>query len=619
MLARLVRLVKLLRILRASRIISRWKDYVGLSFAQVTMIEFVTMTVFLVHMMACLWSYIGINWQPTNGTTLDFETTWLQYYGFDEYEERGDLMRVYNIALFTAIVAMFGGVGSISPQNYAEYGVLSLMMLFGSFVWAYVIASFCGILATLNPHRAEFRNMMDNLNLFMSEHNFSKMHAVRLREFFRQTQDYQRHASYDELFEKMSAQLRGDTALAVGQDILDTVWYLKDTEIEREYLAVIALNMGVSVYESQELVPTDDLTIITKGMVAMRLHILGKGAVLGLDCIILDQHAGLRDKAKGNCVSFVQTATISRAMLFELMGPFPRATSVLMRASRRLTLRAGLRKSVKLLKEHWQRHGYKSQNKGSLAPLVLRLAKEENPDAFIESHRVHEVEADAGHRRASAAETYIDLMHSKGYAARKEICAGSSASSTPMNDRRKSEFPTDFSVDGEALQETLKKQGELLQQVVSRQSKVEQALEMQLTMLQQIMPTGYKVPAASMFHDEADSLVESSQARPMGSTAKNTNTKGAFGGMASRRSVRGDKPSPGDSFVQKQRDGDAKQRIEEEKQVSMSPAPSPKARPLQHQGTHALRVGGTATVAAHVVATAGPGAAKWKNNISLSC
>ena len=75
------------------------------------------------------------------------------------------------------------------------------MMILGSFVWAYVIGSLCGILATLNPHKAAFRNMMDNLNMFVSEHAFPKMHAVRLREFFRQTQDYQRATSFEQLFE----------------------------------------------------------------------------------------------------------------------------------------------------------------------------------------------------------------------------------------------------------------------------------------------------------------------------------------------------------------------------------------------------------------------------------
>ena len=46
---RLIRLVKLLRILRASRIINRWKDYFGLSYAALSMISFSSMTVFIVH------------------------------------------------------------------------------------------------------------------------------------------------------------------------------------------------------------------------------------------------------------------------------------------------------------------------------------------------------------------------------------------------------------------------------------------------------------------------------------------------------------------------------------------------------------------------------------------
>ena len=36
---RLIRLVKLLRVLRASRIIARWQNFIGLSYAQLTMIK----------------------------------------------------------------------------------------------------------------------------------------------------------------------------------------------------------------------------------------------------------------------------------------------------------------------------------------------------------------------------------------------------------------------------------------------------------------------------------------------------------------------------------------------------------------------------------------------------
>ena len=79
---RLFRLVKLLRILRASRILARWQNFIGMSFAQMTMIKFMTATFFLIHFMACTWSYVGLNWVPTPGVTLEWESTWLEHYGF---------------------------------------------------------------------------------------------------------------------------------------------------------------------------------------------------------------------------------------------------------------------------------------------------------------------------------------------------------------------------------------------------------------------------------------------------------------------------------------------------------------------------------------------------------
>ena len=99
------------------------------------------------------------------------------------------------------------------------------MMLFGSMVWAWVIGSLCGILATLNPHATAFQNLMDELNYFMKTNAFAQEHRVRLRDFFRQTQDYNRIHSYDKLLLKMSAQLRGDTALIIGTATLERIWY----------------------------------------------------------------------------------------------------------------------------------------------------------------------------------------------------------------------------------------------------------------------------------------------------------------------------------------------------------------------------------------------------------
>ena len=43
------------------------------------------------------------------------------------------------------------------------------MMVLGSSIWAYIIGSACGIIATLNPHLIEYRQTMDELNYFCKD------------------------------------------------------------------------------------------------------------------------------------------------------------------------------------------------------------------------------------------------------------------------------------------------------------------------------------------------------------------------------------------------------------------------------------------------------------------
>ena len=111
---------------------------------------------------------MAIHWEHDPETDLDTETTWIVANGYTPWVEERPL-RIYTVAFYTAVVAMFGGVGSIVPNSYTEFVALTVMMILGSFVWAWVIGSLCGILATLNPHATAFRNTMDELNYFMAE------------------------------------------------------------------------------------------------------------------------------------------------------------------------------------------------------------------------------------------------------------------------------------------------------------------------------------------------------------------------------------------------------------------------------------------------------------------
>ena len=351
---RLVRLVKLLRILRASRILSRWQAHFGITYASSSIIKFFFMTGFLVHMMACTWAYIGINWEgasnpqflPDGATPLD--SSWLLHQHLSAASNRSDTaprgviappFRVYAVALYNSVVGMFGGGGDVIPRNNIEYNYYVFSMLFGSMVWAWVVGSLCGILATLDPHGAAHKNTMDELNHFLHEHLFDTAMKVRLRDFLMQRKYFSRIHASDALLGSMSAQLRGDTAVHVGKSTLSKVWYFQYPDLEQEFLALMALNLSPAIFQRGEQLPTDKLTVIIIGVAARRLHIYVKGSILGIDFIIEQEHDALREQTPANCLTFVQSTSISRQAVFGLLDHFPVAYERLRHASLKLTLR----------------------------------------------------------------------------------------------------------------------------------------------------------------------------------------------------------------------------------------------------------------------------------------
>ena len=59
----------------------------------------------------------------------------------------------------------------------------TLLMLIGAIVWGNLIGTFCGVVATMNPHGQEFNRRMDELNRFVDSNNLDKDLRRRLREY----------------------------------------------------------------------------------------------------------------------------------------------------------------------------------------------------------------------------------------------------------------------------------------------------------------------------------------------------------------------------------------------------------------------------------------------------
>ena len=340
-----VRLVSLLRLVRCLKVIqvvpivmNILLTRLAVSNSNAELLKFGIIFVLLTHYLACLWAFVGLNWEPTEGVSGEDEKSWIDAYGMLHYP----LHRLYGVAFYVSIVAIFGGVSSVTPQNFVEYVALSVMMLLGGLTWAYILSMLCAIFSKLDPRETEHKNMMDELQYFMEERDFDAAHRTRLRDFFNYTKDFAREGGYSAIFERMSNKLRADTALLMGEAHVQAVWYLRRDKCENGFLCEVSLNLRPAVYEIHETLPIKKLTVITRGLVAQRMRLISQGRVLGIDCLLKDQHSGLRDLDPVMCLSFVHVACISRDTLFNLAAEYPRALQTLGQASRHMTIRSAL-------------------------------------------------------------------------------------------------------------------------------------------------------------------------------------------------------------------------------------------------------------------------------------
>ena len=95
----------------------------------------------------------------------------------------------------------------------------------------------CGIVATLDPARIEYRQTMDELNHFCRANCLPQELVVKLRGYFRNTIHFVRVLRYEELLKKMSTRLRGDAAYHMSEYHLRSVPFLVHHDLEPEFIS----------------------------------------------------------------------------------------------------------------------------------------------------------------------------------------------------------------------------------------------------------------------------------------------------------------------------------------------------------------------------------------------
>ena len=227
------------------------------------------------------------------------------------------------------------GSCEINPSNYYEFYIQSVMLVIGSSVWAYVIGSACGIIATIDPALIEHRQTMDELNFFVKDQGIPDELGIRLRAYFRNTLYLVRAKRYDQLLTKMSTRLRGDSSFQLASRRMRQVPYFAHPDLEPEFLCHLATRFEIAVFSRRERIPCQNLFVIDRGIVAKngRLGLSVRGC-FGEDVIVSND--SLRDLGDAVAITFVQIIQLSRDDIYELLPDFPIAYAIVRRHAFRL-------------------------------------------------------------------------------------------------------------------------------------------------------------------------------------------------------------------------------------------------------------------------------------------
>jgi hypothetical protein len=165
---RLLRLLKLARILRASRILTRWRNKIGVSFAIRGTGKLCVLLLILVHWIACVWLIVhDMECDAACMADPDGDKTWFTAYAVAQGIERSEVGRQerafkYSASVYwTAMSLTSIGYGDVTAQNELERWLATLMMLVMGMAWAYIIGNFSSIITSGHPLQTHFKQNMD--------------------------------------------------------------------------------------------------------------------------------------------------------------------------------------------------------------------------------------------------------------------------------------------------------------------------------------------------------------------------------------------------------------------------------------------------------------------------
>ena len=350
---RIVRLAKLLRILRSSRIFARFENSMTINYGALKLVKFVVGTLFIAHWMACLWHLVKVVEQSRCNWVTDYYFGECLYNDADNNDEHVTARSLYFTALYLSTMTISTvGYGDVTPQTEPERVFLTVGMLVGASVYAYIVGSICSVIASMNYRETEFQELMDRLNLFIKEAKIDVDLAGRLRAFFRYRRKVTNQISWGELLDLMSPSMRQEVATQIN-----TAWLIK-VEIFHgipEQVAIeLSFNFVLETFPPEEHIigerdESTKLFVLKSGVVMCkgRVRTIGDNACFGEDMLWRTMQRGY----KAVSLTFCDCFTLKKDTMERVMDNFPSVRVMLRKIIVRKIVQEKIVETSRIVKE----------------------------------------------------------------------------------------------------------------------------------------------------------------------------------------------------------------------------------------------------------------------------
>lgn len=349
---RLLKWLKVLRILKGSKTFKKWEAHMTISYATLSAIKLLFLAMIVAHWLACIWGMAATSKSDRTNTWVargDFSFGCTNIFSCET-------VSLYVLALYWSVMTITTvGYGDILPMSQTEYAVAIFGMAVGGAMWAYVVGTMCGMVASFNPSALQFQMDMDAVNNYLHKKNIDSHLRMRVKEFFFANRNFVETSNNSELFAGVSPGLATEIAYEVNMQWARNLPLIRQTEAEMSttefayFIEMVGVKCKTVMYAPKEPIPGNVMTTIVVGLVAQEGKILHEGQCWG-EQILLPEGSNFRVFRSAHSVSFVEVVSVSRAALSQIEPMHPILSRVMHQRSVQLLWQFAIKRTISLLR-----------------------------------------------------------------------------------------------------------------------------------------------------------------------------------------------------------------------------------------------------------------------------